>query len=1008
MSNWYTKPSGGWSFDNGVLSNTGGSTNSLHYAGNSKTFLTNKTYRYRTKIKDLINLLGNNIRISTPWGDSFTNPSSVLPDQEDDGYINFYTSPVFRIDSSNNPDKFSGFIGSQKIEHYSYVSYKDENGNFGPTHGIISVDIKELDWELHGYSWVESEGLDSTSSIDIENKGKGWSFNSYNNADYFEYFGSTFSGANPAGRILASNQALISPTFSEINHMSKYVNFNFFNLYFSTNIQGNGFKIYLSDNTPYKGLDLNDFQDWIDSADEVAELTSSTSSVFFSLSGNKYITFVADNPTQETIIRISDIKIEGAYGKGNNRQYLISATSSTSNFDSGLSGVTFSSFLGIGNTIDDNIEQVSQIFSKLGNGAFKSGMWENGVWNNGWRFDESVKEFDDIDLSIRIRSDIRWRFRIIGPAASVSSFSLGDEVTIGNIVAIDINEKRRLIKDKYRIVGINETGINERIGFIVVEVDSTFPIRRIERDSKKHRIKVTKNGWLSGAFLNGYFTGVWNSGLFKGYPLITEMFDSNWIDGEFDGGHFHSEYYISGTFSNTTFRNNKVGLLFENNHNLSVGDVIDITVQSETNNNYDGETTVIEVINDNEIVTDINYGLKIGSPEFGIFTTEIATSVIQNMNFNSNNVSTITSIDSFNTQDVFIYNSWIDVNYSEQSAVNIGRPQTKINEASRNSFSENNLYGYPTDDILSSESIFRDSYTLNFKNYKLGNKFNIFSDYIGDSSNFTEFFGTSSEDTQLFIDQGWTFSEYSGSSIEFSRTNDDGTPGISGEELKVEATGKGGVLDIVQPTLNIDNRNLERLDKNRYTIIEFDLVTYSVVEKQQPTPAGPVPFIYEPFIHFDNINRSIRDGFIPAEYLPIYRNIEHTETKKKRKVEFFFNKRNLSMNFTGGGTLNLVKSEYVLNNLKILEVDMIPFFQYFVDVNINRSIQIPLQGIAPYIEYENSDFSFIDNINIGLDSISINSTSTLFTGVGIGIQDTQTQQGTIGSGVFVTQQDVTL
>lgn len=1003
MSNWYTKPQGGWTFTNNSLSNNTGSTSSLHYAGNSKTFFTNKTYLYRTKIRNLNTLSPNGIRIRTPWVIDFRN---ILFNtlSTNDGYINFYSTPTIRIDSANNPDRFTGQVSGQGfVDHYSYISYTNESGNsFGPTHGVMDIDIKELDWNLHGYSWIESTGITLGTSLTSSNKGKGWSYNSNDN-EYFEYF-STSSGANPAANSLTQSQ--VSNDFIEINHLSRYVEFNFFNLYFTTTISGTGFKVYLSDDEPYVGSSASLFTSWKNSADLVASYSTipgQTFSAFFGLKGNKYVSIVADDPgSTNTIIRLFGLKVEGGYGEGNNRQYLISATSSESNFESsGLSGVTFSSFVGIGDTFNiGNDPEVSQIFSRIGNGSFKSGMWENGVWNNGWRVDDSVREFDDIDLSIRTRSDVRWRFRVIGPSASVSNFELGDEITIGNIVGVDINERRRFIKDRFRITGINPTGINSRIGFIIVEVDTTFPIRRIEKDSKKHKIKVTKNGWLSGAFLNGYFTGVWNFGLFKGYPLITEMFNTNWIDGIFDGGHFQSEYYISGTFSDVIFRDNKVGLIFSTPHKLAVGDIIDIEMDEPVvNSSYNGEARVVQVISDNEIITDIDYGIKkLNGLESGKFTTEIATSVIQNMDFNSNNISRTTSIDSLNTEDVFIYNSWIDVNYSNQSAVNIGRPQTKINEASRKSFSENNLYGYPTDDVLSSDSKFRDSYTLTVRDYKLGNKWKLFNDYVGESSKFTEYFGTSSEDTQLFLDQGWTFSKYSTNSITFSRTNDEGVRDISGEELKVEAISKGGVLDISQPVLNINSRNLEKIEKNRYTVVEFDLVTYSVVEKKNPGGkldfSGKFGVIYEPYIHFDNINKTKRDVFflgvpeksdVPAEYLPIYRNIEHLESKKRRKIEFFFNKRNLSMNFTGGGVSNLTKSDYILNNLKIYEVDMIPFFQYFIDININKSIQIPFQGIAPYIDYENSDFSFIDSINIGLDSISVESTNTLFTGVGQGI-----------------------
>lgn len=995
MSNWYVRPFGGWSFSNSTLFNINGSTHSLHYAGNDKTFLTNKTYLYRTRIKNLKTLQNLGIYIRTPWNDRFANDAFASL-STNDGYINIYSSPTFRVDSSNNSNRFFGPTVSNGpyLDHYSYVSYQDQNNKFGPTSAIYDIEIKEIDWQFHGYSWVEAVGLTSGTLLSNNNNGRGWSYKEYEDTEFFEWYDST-GGALPATR--TTTPVSTNANYREINHLSRYINFNFFNLYFTTSIAANGgFKIYLSENAPYRGSSTASFANWIDNSDLIAtyDQPGVTFSAYFGLKGNRYVSIVADKvDSGSTSVRLFELRVEGGYADINNRQYLIDQNQNYELINS-LDGVTYSTFIGVGDTYNENNEpSVDLLYSKIGNGSFQSGIWENGVWNNGWRFDESVREFDEVSLSSRIRSDVRWRFRVIGPSSSVSAFKLGDEITIGNIIAVDINEKRRSIRDRYRVININPNGINDRIGFIEVEIDTSFPIRRIERDSKKHKIKVTKNIWLSGAFLNGYFTGIWNYGLFKGYPLITEMFNTNWIDGIFEGGHFHSEYYISGTFSNVVFKDNKVGLIFSQPHNLAVGDVINIQMDDTTiNSSYNTETTVFSVISDTELVTNIEYGVKKLGLESGSYTTEIATSVIQNMTFDSNNISRTTSIDSLNTSDVFIYNSWVDVNYLLNSAVNIGKPQTKINQASRKSYSENNLYGYPTDDVLQSNSIFRDSYTLNRREYKLGNKYKKYNDYVGDSSIFTEYFGTSSQDTQLFLDQGWTFSAFATDSITFSRTNDEGVSTITGEELIVEATSLGGVLDINDPSSNINNRNLEKIEKNRYSMVEFDLVTYSVaIDVFDLFKVDSLaPSVYKPLIHFNNINSTLRvigtqSSEVPAEYLPVYRNIEHVSTTKKRKVEFFFNKKNLSMNFRGSGINFNTTSKFTLNNLKIYEVDMIPFFQYFINVNINRSIQIPYQGIAPYIDYSNSDFSFIDSINIGLDSIDIESTSGLFSGVGQGI-----------------------
>ena len=89
-------------------------------------------------------------------------------------------------------------------------------------------------------------------------------------------------------------------------------------------------------------------------------------------------------------------------------------------------------------------------------------------------------------------------------------------------------EERKIIKGYFTIISKSKNSIS-------VEFETDFPIRRIKIDSDIHRIYVTKNVWLTGGFFNGYFTGIWNNGYFKGFPYITEMFDTHWLDGKFDG-----------------------------------------------------------------------------------------------------------------------------------------------------------------------------------------------------------------------------------------------------------------------------------------------------------------------------------------------------------------------------------------------------------------------------------------------------------------------------------------
>jgi len=91
-------------------------------------------------------------------------------------------------------------------------------------------------------------------------------------------------------------------------------------------------------------------------------------------------------------------------------------------------------------------------------------------------------------------------------------------------------------------------------------------------------------------------------------------------------------------------------------------------------------------------------------------------------------------------------------------------------------------------------------------------------------------------------------------------------------------------------------------------------------------------------------------------------------------------------------------SRFIIDNLKFYETNMIPFFKYFEEGNINKGVQIPFQGVSPFIDYSNTNFNFIDNISIGLDSVSVTNTSTPIGGVAPGI----TSNVNISSGGGIT------
>ena len=676
---------------------------------------------------------------------------------------------------------------------------------------------------------------------------------------------------------------------------------------------------------------------------------------------------------------------------------------------SSIPNVSYSTYVGNGNLNDPNTLSLSAVSAKIGNGKFISGIWENGAWNSGWRRDENLQEFYNISDFFSYNRDKRWRFSISGSIDSVSKFKIGDKVSIGNIVAIDVNEQRKIIKGYFTIMTKTATSI-------AVEFESDFPIRRIKIDSDIHRIYITKNVWLTGGFFNGYFTGIWNNGYFKGFPYITEMFDTHWLDGKFDGGHFQSRKR-SLKFSNTYLAKMdriKVGIIFNYMHKLTVGDSITI---SSTFSTF-GATKVISVPDDYKIVIDMDWDNTKdpnthGGTVSGNISTNISTGLVQNLDFNANNASKVTSLQSMDNTRVFMYDSWMDVNFDDTSAVNIGKPQSTIdNTISSYAYSDNNLYGYPTYDILSSSVTFRDSFSNTVRKYRLGSKYKVYEDYIGDAGDFGEHFDITGWTTKAgiykkntfpfvefktkgsqlptsaeFVKQGWVINKdgAAASAISFERTTealDDEDP-AAGKEMSVKSVGKGGVLNI-QPSYDVANRTNTPIAKQRYTIIKFDLIQALVPDfifEDSNTSLYDNSSKYQPLIHFNNLNYALRKVYVPGigyrqrkldtTYFPVYKNINHVTTPNKSKIEYFYNKTNLSMSFRGNGLDGANISTFVIDNMKLYEVDMIPFFQYFNTKNINKSVSVPYQAIAPNVEYVENEFSLLDNSIYGLDSFYI-------------------------------------
>jgi subtilisin-like proprotein convertase family protein len=752
--------------------------------------------------------------------------------------------------------------------------------------------------------------------------------------------------------------------------------------------------LYIKDDA---GLDVGVLQSWaiefiFDNTSNINYLGTLTQSVdrksynFYGLQGNQYLIFVADAITSPigstyTVVKLDDLAIEDSYHPQNNTLVTVGTSSIvTSNYKnnnsllftpSGINGkYSYQASVGSGNTLNATQSLTySVVHTRAGTGRFTSGIWENGNWINGWREDTKIYQFFDIQQFFSYDRDKRWRFTVVGPSYHTSQFKIGDKVSISNVVAININEERKLIKNYFTI-------INKTANTLVVEFEFDFPIRRVQKDSQYHFINITKNIWLNGNFFNGYFKGNWTDGLFYGYPFITEMYNSHWIDGTFKGGHFKSNPVLL-PFDSLSLSNNNVVVNFGLTHSFNSGDSIYLNEFSDESQNsvLFGDCIIISILNNSSIVTSLTTNdILITSIKGGYVKSDKNTALIQNINVDTLNVSTISSNKSLDDRRVFSYNTWMDLVFDENSATNILKPQTNLNYIypigdTSVYYSNNNLYGYITYDLLSSDSKFRDSFTTVIRNYKLGTKYKIFHDYIGDSSYFDDFFTDTVTNPQKFKDLGWNYNssistDIYNPNIKFERTvetTDDSE--INGKELRVLASYDGGVLNLDEPSEEIPGRYTEKIKQNRYTMVEFDLISKNIQENfflGDDISLNYIPYPMEqPTLHFGNLNlisrkiispqdNSYYNNLIYPTYLPIYKNINHAFTPNKKKFEYFYNKRDLMMTFRGSGSGGKEQSEFIIDNLKLYEIDMIPFFKYFTYENINRTVQIPIESKTPY------------------------------------------------------------
>ena len=323
-------------------------------------------------------------------------------------------------------------------------------------------------------------------------------------------------------------------------------------------------------------------------------------------------------------------------------------------------------------------------------------IWKGGAWNNGY-WNSNTSKFKN--LSYIGIDNYTWNITLISDDESIdftsSKYSLvsGDNISISNIVGLDINNNRVLITNLSKVLSVTplilkEDG-NNVLSTITIQILTKYPLLRIEKDSLNHTIQITKTSWLSGVFTNGAFEGIWTYGMVKGFPYITKFENTHWIDGIFDGGTFKSVPINSGSQS---------------------------------------------------------------------------TGLIQNFTFRDNNIASENNIGS---NLGFNYNSWMDLYYHTNSMTNIYKNNYTYNQEYQLSIPDMNLNGYPTYDVLSSKSYFRNSYDNNIVYYSLGSKYQIYNDFIGDGSIFNNSYSNQINKLGLnkFYELGWSYSQDSNLNI---------------------------------------------------------------------------------------------------------------------------------------------------------------------------------------------------------------------------------------------------
>lgn len=754
------------------------------------------------------------------------------------------------------------------------------------------------------------------------------------------------------------------------------------------------------------------------------------------------------NRDQFLTLKILSAKVtkkEYLYDSNYNNQ-LTTITLSTIDFDKPILFPNFE-YKG-GSSLNNNI-----ISTKFGNGIFRSGtasafssVWENGVWNDGWRYDPYVVLFNNFDIfsgtnkSFAFSGNIDIKSNKIGTIPSLidrnlttinnslnkwiislrksdsivkyqnlsqysefnqqislnTLFKVGDIVSVGNIIGIDLNDNRKLIKNSFKIINVDDESI-------LLQVDINFPIRSILKDSEEHPIYVSKNIWLSGAFLNGTFKGIWNYGLFKGRPFITRMVDSQWIDGIFDGGNFRGKtasvddsnnvnVLPSGLIQNFIFKDNNLG-----------------NANSPSIKNFAIYNSWIDVNHFNTSMTNI-YRDSIGFDD-NIFSEK-----------------GVLNLNGYPTKDILSSISTFKNLYDDEfKDYSLGWKYKKYDD-----FIQNPFFNYPVDSRKAFVTgIFNPSVPNLVESFDIGATYSI--------PGMFEFVNKNSWRTNVItpMSSGFTFASFISSNTSVSNL----------DILRITS-------DTSSRPILLDNDDTRRINRFRYSIIEFEM-DYKIDQNSQVLNQFKYPYLLnEPQSRYFQTE----DRYEYISSVPDF--IGHNQNSEKIKREYFYNRpslqmvlaptlffydifaayfggnggrglyftgSNLPLGLTTGNSIFINKFDNTINTgangyqligdiqysqgtnlplqsptnppsemiakinvtfvdsksgqdggiafifgsysadfkyIKMYEVDAIPFFYYADQDRIVKIPQAPFYAVSPQIDYNDSDFSFIDNLSI--------------------------------------------